>query len=282
MKSILLMTRKIIYIILFLNNALLFSQTNFKLYYQKKGDTITLLMDNNDAYPYSFEFFGQPKVENMSSIGEHFNNWYLIEGNTTKLRLAQFVPLDVNKPFAFKQIPRFRVNVGNVLKTDYDKDYVYDLPYNKGKNFNVIQGYNGDYSHRNQYAIDFNMPEGTEVLAARKGIVVQIKDNSNINCPNEACASEGNYIEIIHPDGTIADYYHIRLNGSKVKIGDKIEKGQVIALSGNTGYSNGPHLHFVCYSFANKKRKTIKTLFRTGNGDNIKYLLQGNTYRKNY
>ncbi|WP_309997394.1 M23 family metallopeptidase [Chryseobacterium sp. 2987] len=48
-------------------------------------------------------------------------------------------------------------------------------------------------------------------------------------------------------DGTFAQYYHLKENGVKVNLGDQVKKGDVIALSGNTGWCNGPHLHFVCY-----------------------------------
>jgi murein DD-endopeptidase MepM/ murein hydrolase activator NlpD len=240
-------------------------------------------MDNSDPFPYSFEFFDQPQVENMRSIGEHFNNRYVIEGNTSKMRLAQFVPLDTKISFAFKKIPRFRISRGNIWKTDYDVDYMYDLPYNKGGIFMVIQGYNGEYSHKNQYAVDFKMPEGTEILAAREGYVTEIKQDSNIGCPSEACVSQGNFVRIIHSDGTIAEYYHLKYNGAKVKTGDKVEKGQTIGLSGNTGWSSGPHLHFDCYLPGLKgKRIYVKTLFRINDGEKTKYLIQGNNYKRDY
>ena len=272
--------KKLIYFLMLIKSSLLFSQEyHFKLYYQKKEDTITLLMDNQDSFPYSIEFFGQPKVENMRSVGEHFKNRYVIEEHTSKIRLAQFVPLDINKPFAFKKMPQLKLSPGNIWK-DIDENYIYDLPYAKGKMFAIMQGYNGAYSHKNQNALDFDMPEGTKVLAAREGVVMLIKQNSNTGCESEICAKDANFINILHSDGTMASYVHLKFNSLKVKRGDKVEKGQVIALSGNTGWSSGPHLHFVCTSPLRKgKITTLKTLFRTGRKDDKgKYLLQGNKY----
>ena len=53
-----------------------------------------------------------------------------------------------------------------------------------------------------------------------------------------------NYVNIRHSDGTLGNYYHLKQGGSAVKIGDKVKKGQLIAYSGNTGYTTAPHLHF--------------------------------------
>ncbi|WP_277619852.1 M23 family metallopeptidase [Chryseobacterium angstadtii] len=89
----------------------------------------------------------------------------------------------------------------------------------------------------------------------------------------------------MHPDGTFAQYYHLKQNGVKVNIGDQVKKGDVIGLSGNTGWSKGPHLHFVCYIprvSENKSRETIKTLFKTGNGNKAEYLVEKKTYSKEY
>ncbi|WP_312766926.1 M23 family metallopeptidase [Epilithonimonas sp.] len=279
------MIKRFIYLITLLNYCFLFSQVvyNIKVYYQKKEDTITLLLDNNDPFPYSFEFFEQPKVENMRSVVEHFPNKYVIEGNTAKVRLAQFIPLDKKHAFAFKKIPKFSIRIGNIWKEDYDSDYVYDLPYLKREKFLLSQGYYGWETHQNQNALDFKMPEGTEILAAREGYVIELKQDSNTGCPDRSCANQGNYIKIIHADGTIADYYHIRMNGAKVKFGDKVEKGQTIALSGNTGWSTGPHLHFMCYLPRPKgKNISIKTLFRVDDGEKVKFLNPGSTYKRNY
>ncbi len=276
---------KLIVILILAFQSFLYAQTtlNFKIYYQKKEDTITLLVDNQDPFPYSFEFDGQPIGENMRSIGEHFATNCVIEGNTFKKRLAQFVPLSINKPFEFKKVPKFIISKGNIWNTNYEENYEYDLPYKSKEIFLVAQGYNGSLSHQNQNALDFEMPVGTEVLAAREGIVMEVKQDSNTGCTDKSCAKYGNYIKIIHRDGTIADYYHLKMNGSKVNAGDTVQKGQTIALSGNTGWSTGPHLHFMCYQPRPKGRNiSLKTLFRINNGKESKYLIQGNKYKKNY
>lgn len=272
--------RFIFFVILIVNNSL-YCQNGYKIYYQQKEDTITLLMDNLDPFPYSIEFEGNPKVENMRAIGELFKNKMVLDALASKIRLAQFVPLDNKKPFSFKQMPSFMSYIGNIWKTDYDEDYAYDLPYPKKQTFQLIQGYNGNYSHSNQNALDFKMPEGTEILAARDGFVTQVKFDSKTGCASKECANQGNFVRIIHSDGTFAEYYHLLFNSSKIKVGDKVDKGQAIALSGNTGFSNGPHLHFMVYLPTNKKiqrKNTLKTKFITKKKGEVTFLKSGNYY----
>ncbi len=161
-----------------------------------------------------------------------------------------------------------------------DTNYAYDLPYKKGQFFKVIQGYNGTFSHHNKNALDFDMPERTEVLAIRDGMVIKAVDSNNRRCPTSECAKFNNYILIQHSDRTVAGYHHLSKNSVFVNVGDVVKKGAVIALSGNTGFSRGPHLHLVCYAPDN--RRGLKMFFRTGNGDRIEYLYEGYIYTKNY
>ena len=114
------------------------------------------------------------------------------------------------------------------------------------------------------------MNKGTSVCAARDGIVLEIKQDSDKHGKTSKYQEYGNYITIYHNDGTMADYFHLQKNGSKVKKGDKVVAGQVIALSGNTGWSSGPHLHFQVYCFdENMEVKTIPTKFKQEKGKSV-------------
>jgi murein DD-endopeptidase MepM/ murein hydrolase activator NlpD len=119
------------------------------------------------------------------------------------------------------------------------------LPYKSGQSFEVIQGENGTFSHFDEllYSIDFQMPEGTEVIAMRDGTVLFIKEDSNENGSDPSFKEKSNYIWVLHDDGSIASYAHIRQNGSVVEAGDKVKAGDLLGYSGNTGYSTIPHLH---------------------------------------
>ena len=94
------------------------------------------------------------------------------------------------------------------------------------------------------YAIDFPVPDGTPIHAAREGIVVGAEGSNSIGGMSPEYRKYANYVIIEHSDGTMRNYYHLRKNGAHVKIGQKVSKGDLIGYSGNTGYSSGPHLHF--------------------------------------
>jgi murein DD-endopeptidase MepM/ murein hydrolase activator NlpD len=164
---------------------------------------------------------------------------------------------------------------------EHDDGYVYTLPYMAGRSYRVSQGYNGEYSHfgSDQYAIDWRMPLGTPIHAARGGIVVGVKSDSGVGGNSSKYDWDANYILIRHSDGTLGQYVHLLKDGSKVKVGQKVEAGELIGLSGNTGHSTGPHLHFSVFKTRDgKTRQTIPVKFRTA--DHYAATLQeGRTYK---
>jgi murein DD-endopeptidase MepM/ murein hydrolase activator NlpD len=172
------------------------------------------------------------------------------------------------------------VTLGNNCAV-HDDSYVYALPYSAGKAFRVTQGYDGKFSHQGteQYAIDWKMPEGTPVLAARGGVVVEVRDDSSAGGPDRKFLPSANFILIQHSDGTLGKYAHLLQGSARVKIGQLVEPGTLIGLSGNTGYSSGPHLHFSVYRARNgMERESIPTRFRVQDQAAVT-LQQGRTYR---
>jgi murein DD-endopeptidase MepM/ murein hydrolase activator NlpD len=156
--------------------------------------------------------------------------------------------------------------------------YVYDLPYKEGTSCKVIQGYGGLYSHKHKAALDFSMPEGTPVYAAREGTIYSYKDNSNEGGPWPKYNGRANYIVIKHSDGSYGCYWHLQKNGVAVKKG-RVNKGQLIGYSGRTGFVLRPHLHFAVKRKLNyEKDSFVRTKFRTKKG--IKILEAGETYKR--
>lgn len=273
--------KKIFILFLIFQFSFGFSQKNMKMYYENKTDTISYYADNSEIYPVSVVFSGQPELENLRKP-EVFKITHVLPPKSVRTKVATFVVTDKKKKWGIKKMPSYFSYLGDVTLKSYDANYQYDLPFRKGKSFQVWQGYNGTFSHQNEYALDFVMPEGTDILAAREGLVIDEVHSNSKGCATESCAKFGNYVTILHSDGTVAQYYHLKLNGVSVKIGDEIKKGDLIGLSGNTGWSNGPHLHFVCFLPDAKNKKTIKTLFRTLDGTKSEFLAEKKTYSKNY
>ena len=151
----------------------------------------------------------------------------------------------------------------------------YILPFEKGESFTVSQSNCSSTSHfgNSKYAYDFSMPMGTKVIAARAGEVLNVKQSDYDNNPG----LEGNYINILHEDGTVASYRHLSRKSVMVQVGDLVGQGDQIALSGNSGKSTGPHLHFVVW----KKRglpESIPITFSNVNESHEGMLKEKQTY----
>lgn len=163
----------------------------------------------------------------------------------------------------------------------HDDGYVYSLPFRSGEAYRVTQGYNGCYSHTgpDQFAIDFKMSSGTPIHAARGGLVVKVKEDSGVGGADRKYENSANYILIRHDDGTIANYAHLSKNGGKVKVGQRVQAGDFIALSGSTGFSSGPHLHFSVFKTkTGAQRVSIPVQFETAS-DLAVTLVEGRSYK---
>lgn len=122
------------------------------------------------------------------------------------------------------------------------------FPFCKGKSYKIVQGYNGQYSHHtdySRYAIDFGLAVNDTICAADSGVVVGVIKDYKIGADDKRLEDFANFITIYHPhSGLYTQYVHLKNNGSLVKPGDRVKQGQAIALSGMTGFTSIPHLHF--------------------------------------
>lgn len=154
-------------------------------------------------------------------------------------------------------------------KTEVTKNvdsYIYELPFERGKTHRIVQGYGRLFSHSNIAALDFEMPVGTPVCAAREGVVYSYKDNSDEGGIFAEYKNRANYLIIQHADGSFGCYWHLKKHGILVKRG-YVSKGQQIALSGATGMVIKPHLHFsVKRKLTYDMNSFVQTRFRTKEG----------------
>lgn len=124
----------------------------------------------------------------------------------------------------------------------------YYLPLPCGMAVNCTQGNNGATSHNglHAYAFDFGVPLDTPIVAMAAGVVANIYDATMPGDPcynggGPECGPSGNLVIVAHGDGTSTLYKH--LNVVQVAVGEEVDRGQQLGLSGTTGYSTGPHVH---------------------------------------
>jgi len=159
----------------------------------------------------------------------------------------------------------------------------YVLPYPVGRSYYCVQAYcNPHGGHRDQVAYDFKMPIGEEVTAARAGVVRKIRQDQP-DQGSEADPGTHNHILIQHEDGTVAFYGHLQQHSLLVQVGDKVQAGQRIAASGNSGNTLGePHLHFGVYqTWPAREGFDVAVNFRNTNGplDERGALIPGKEYK---
>lgn len=130
----------------------------------------------------------------------------------------------------------------------HEPESPYRAPFAVARNYPITQAHPMADTHRtpdSRYAVDIAMPIGTDIYAARSGIVFEVAStNFRGGVDAEEFASAANLVRIMHDDGTHAVYAHLNWNTIRVRPGDRVERGEYIADSGNTGFSSGPHLHF--------------------------------------
>lgn len=146
----------------------------------------------------------------------------------------------------------------------------YSLPFAPGRQFTVGQGFGGAFSHnspRSFHAVDFSMPIGTSIHAARSGVVMEIArwfHESGLDL--DRYGPRANFIRLLHDDGTMAIYAHLDFDGIAVRPGERVDRGQRIGRSGNTGFSTGPHLHFVVQKNRGMELVSVPVEFETAQG----------------
>lgn len=185
----------------------------------------------------------------------------------SSFELIRLRPTDKRLPWHYKYLYYQQLG-GRRSSTSNEADYT--MPFKPGR-YVVMQEPRGSYSHfvgsASENAVDWAVPEGTVVCAAREGCVVGVRQDSTVGGPDRKLRSLANYVIVKHPDGTFADYVHLKVGGALVKMGDQVTVGQPIGLSGQTGFASAPHLHFsVFQAIDGKKKLTLPFRLKTNRG----------------
>jgi murein DD-endopeptidase MepM/ murein hydrolase activator NlpD len=124
----------------------------------------------------------------------------------------------------------------------------YRLPFLPGSKALVAQLHGGPRSSHgdmaSQHAIDFGLPFGSVVIAARSGVVAVVKDGSTQGGWEPNFQGKENLVIVYHSDDTWAVYGHLEAGSISLAPGDRVEAGQQLGKTGKSGMLAGPHLHF--------------------------------------
>lgn len=211
-------------------------ENDIKLTTRKHEHGATLLLRNNLHAPVEVELVLEQQANIAGGIQAPLRKVLPARSTTTLVTL-----LPDNPAQSVQYTPKLRHAVGDPSLLPTTSQYA--LPW-RGGPFRLTQGANGKYSHftaKSRYALDIAMPEGTPIVAARGGVVVKVENQQTGRGSNPA----GNFVRILHDDGTMGVYLHLQKGSVGVTQGQRIAQGSLLARSGNTGNSTGPHLHFV-------------------------------------
>jgi murein DD-endopeptidase MepM/ murein hydrolase activator NlpD len=99
-----------------------------------------------------------------------------------------------------------------------------------------------------RWAVDFLVPDGTPVLAARDGRIVELYEVSSSWGPTAEYRDQLNYVTLRHADGEFTQYCHLTKDSvthCRLRDGSRVIRGQQIGFVGKTGWTDRDHLHFV-------------------------------------
>lgn len=237
--------------------------TGFRVVKERDGDTTSLSIKSDYACEFTVTF--EATLKNMTpSRPVPFTVDAAGRSSFELVRLTQ-----TNKRLPWRYDYRYYRRLGG-RRSSTSNDADYAMPFKPGR-YVVMQGPRGSYSHfagsESENAVDWTVPEGTVVCAAREGRVVGVREDSTAGGPDRKLRPLANYVIIKHADGTFADYVHLKTGGALVKMGDEVTVGQPIGLSGQTGFASAPHLHFsVFQAIDGKKKLTLPFRLKTDRG----------------
>jgi murein DD-endopeptidase MepM/ murein hydrolase activator NlpD len=218
---------------------------------EQNGDVVTLRAESE--YVSEFTVTIEATLENMKSSRPL--PLTVESAGRTSFVVVRFERADKNRKWRYDYQPYWQFGARRST-TANDADYA--MPFGPGR-YVVMQGPRGTFSHfagtGSENAVDWTVPKGTIVCAAREGRVVGVKQDSDIGGPDRSFRPYANYVIVKHADGTFAEYVHLQKDGAMVQLGDNVTVGQPIGLSGQTGFASKPHLHFDVFQAVDGKTK---------------------------
>jgi murein DD-endopeptidase MepM/ murein hydrolase activator NlpD len=241
----------------------------------QQGDSAVIQAANDCLGPVTITL--EATLENMAANPNPPLTVTLQPRSDTTLAVIRRVNPQAKYRFSYK----YRSHFGDPAAKHQD-DHVYQLPFESQRTHQVIQGYGGAFSHQGDDAnsLDFDLAGGDKIMAARAGLVIDTEAGQTAGGNDPKHRNRANYVLVLQADGTIGRYIHLQPGGVKVRVGQKVKAGDLLGLSGNTGYSARPHLHFdVFRPLDGQKSERIQTRFRTATVK-AELLEEGKSYQR--
>jgi len=237
------------------------------IYKSSDGSVLEFRAQNKDSAMYGIEV--AMELDNMRATTSLPFKGSLDGEMTDEKPLFRIARVNMEEPFHYRKLAWYLKPAGSGGDRPVVHNGVYGYPWPKGRAFTIDNGYNGYGAHQGAwgYAVDFKMPVGTPIAAAREGKVIAVQTKFSKGGNDPSLGDKANYVFIQHPDGSVGRYLHIRKDGATVRVGQEVQAGDLIAYSGNVGWSTDPHLHFdVVVPDGSGGQKTIPFTFQRPDG----------------
>lgn len=219
----------------------------FSIDTEKSGDGHHIVAHNLGPAPITLRL-SLTETQNISPDRSFPLHTVVPPGNRAFI-LSQIRPATSSSGYKFKTQAQWIIGDINAR---HAPETIYQLPFRSGASYRISQAPGGPVSTHttpeSEYAVDIPMPEGTPILAARAGTVIETRSLETSGKQTPDMLTKANVVRILHSDGTIAIYAHLAHSSIQVFPGQAVTSGQQIAQAGSTGYSSGPHLHFAVQS----------------------------------
>jgi len=212
--------------------------------FEGTGDGGISLIAQNTFYAPVQLAFRLSQMQNVSSSTPHEGFKTLPPRSETELLVVTKAVQtdDLKFEYEFQSLP-------GEPGAEHRPSQPYRLPFALSSTVYVSQAFPDVITHgdpSSQYAIDFVMAVGTHVFAAREGVVIEVaSDFFEHGTDMKTDGPRANVVRVLHDDGTMSLYGHLNWNTIRVVPGQRVARGEYLADSGNTGFTTGPHLHFV-------------------------------------
>jgi murein DD-endopeptidase MepM/ murein hydrolase activator NlpD len=236
---------------------------------QPAGAGIALIAENS-YFGYVQIAFQITGVENVVAADGAALRGNRVLAPRSQTELLRLLPVQATSAMRFELAHQ---HIPGRPGVEHVPDGPYRAPFAQATSHTVSQAYPDSITHTDPssiQAIDFEMPIGTGVYAARAGTVIQVADayfTAGLDPATDL--AKANIVLIAHDDGTMALYGHLNWNSIRVRPGQRVARGEYIADSGNTGFSSGPHLHFVVQRNAGGMIESVPVVFEGPGGQPV-------------